>query len=140
MEPELLALKSGDLQGERSTFAFLGILVLACAGIRLVCMALSYLICLYRFLMVWHQIFQLNAQHSSRREEAFPPRHTSTAIRRALLSTQRSEETSCCPICLVDFGTYYYLFSHQASAKDLTYRSVLFLTLSLLSNRRIRTR
>jgi hypothetical protein len=87
---------------EGSTFTFFLLFSLALAGIRLLCMTLYYLVCLYRFFSVWNEVFRMSRPDIMLKEE---PTNNDRAIQRALVTTTLcGNDEPCCPICLVEFG------------------------------------
>lgn len=88
---------------EGSTFTFFILFSLAIAGIRLFCVTLYYLFCLYRFFSVWNDIFLLSRPDIMSKEE---PTNNERVIQRALVTKALcGNDEPCCPICLVEFGT-----------------------------------
>jgi hypothetical protein len=91
---------------EQSTVCFVATFLLTLVLIRMVIAAVTYVVCLYRFLNVWHYILWLNRVDQDYVEENL---HSKSVIQQALASRTycasdrvRQDDTSC-PICLVDF-------------------------------------
>jgi hypothetical protein len=93
--------ETGEEERERSTFIFSVLFLLALVGICLLYVTICYLLCVYRFLCIWHEIFRLNRSDIVKEE----PTNNHRAIQHALVTATRSlSDEPCCPICLVEFG------------------------------------
>ena len=89
---------------ERSKMAVAVLFLLTILGLRLLFMAITYLLCLYRFLSVWHHIFRIHNCAIEEEEPVRNPKRIQEALVNESWSDSPKREEHSCPICLIDFG------------------------------------